>query len=70
MVAAEHLVGPLPGLDDLDVFRDFLAQQVEADIVIADHRLGHGADRARQSLHQPLVRHEDLMVLRPIVSGD
>ena len=44
VVAGEHLVGALPGLHDPDRLADPLAEQVEGDDVVADHRLGHRAD--------------------------
>ena len=45
VVPAEHLVRALAGLDDLDRLRDLLAEQVERDAVVADHRLAHRRDR-------------------------
>ena len=48
MIAAENLVGTLAALRDLHMLGDLLRQQIEADRVVAHHRLGHRRDGARQ----------------------
>lgn len=65
MVAGEHLVGALARLYDLHVARNFLAEQVEGDAVVADHRLTHGADRAVERGQHPVGPDPDLMVIGP-----
>lgn len=63
MVAGEHLVRALAGLDDLDVLGDLLAQQVERHAVVGDHRLAHRADRALQRGQHPGGVDADLVVV-------
>ena len=64
VVAAEHLVGALAGLHDLAVARDLLAEQVEGDRVVGDHRLAHRRDRRGQRVDQPVGADADLVVVR------
>ena len=61
MVAGEHLVGALTRLHDLHVARDFLAQQIERDAVVADHRLAHRGDGGLERWQQ--VRGRDLQLV-------
>ena len=70
MVAGEHLVGALPGLHDLDVFGHFLAEQVEGDAVVADHRLAHRADRTVERGQHPVGSDADLVVIGAEALGD
>ena len=70
MVAGEHLVGALAGLDDLDVARHFLAEQVEGHAVVADHRLAHRADRAVEGGQHPVGPDPDLMMVGAEAFGD
>ena len=64
MIATEHLVGTLSGLDNLEVFRDFLGQQIEADGIVTDHRFRHGRDAAFKGRQQPFPAvHADLVML-------
>ena len=70
MVAREHLVGALAGLHHLDVLGHFLAEQVEGDAVVADHRLAHGADRAVERGQHPVGADADLVVVGAEALGD
>ena len=70
MVSGEYLVGALPGLHDLDVLGHFLAEQVEGDAVVADHRLAHGADRAVERGQHALGADADLVVVGVETFGD
>ena len=70
VVSGEHLVGALPGLDHLHVFGHFLAEQVEGDAVVADHRLAHRADRAVERGQHPVGADADLMVVGVEALGD
>ena len=63
MVAGEHLVGALPRLHHLDVLGDFLAEQVEGDAVVADHRLAHRADRPVEGGQHPVGSDADLVMI-------
>ena len=63
MVAGEHLVGALTRLHDLDVARHFLAEQVEGDAVVADHRLAHRADRPVERGQHPVGSDADLVMV-------
>ena len=63
MVAGEHLVGALPGLHDLHVFGDLLAEQIEGDAVVADHRLAHRADRTVERGQHAVGADADLVVV-------
>ena len=70
VVAREHLVGALPGLHHLDVLGHFLAEQIEGDAVVADHRLAHGADRTVQCGQHAVGADADLMVIGAETLGD
>ena len=70
VVAGEHLVGALPGLHHLDVLGDFLAEQIEGDAVVADHRLAHRADRAVERGQHPVGADADLVVIGVEALGD
>ena len=70
MVAGEHLVGALPGLHHLDVLGHFLAEQIEGDAVVADHRLAHGADRTVERGQHAVGADADLMVVGAETLGD
>ena len=70
VIAREHLVGALAGLHDLDVLGHFLAEQIEGDAVVADHRLAHGADRAVERGQHPVGADADLMVVGGETFGD
>ena len=63
VVAGEHLVGALTRLHDLHVARDFLAEQIEGDTVVADHRFAHRPDRAVQSGQHPFGADADLVMI-------
>ena len=63
MIAGEHLVGALARLHHLDVARHFLAEQVEGDAVVADHRLAHRADRPVERGQHPVRSDADLMMI-------
>ena len=52
VVAGEDLVGALPRLHDRDRLAHPLAEQVEGDDVVADHGLGHRADRVPERAGQ------------------
>ena len=45
------------------MLRDFLAEQIEGDTVVADHRFAHRADRAVQSGQHPIGPDPDLVVI-------
>ena len=70
MVAGEHLVGALTRLHDLHVARHFLAEQVEGDAVVADHRLTHRADRPVERGQHPVGPDADLVVVGVEALGD
>ncbi len=63
MVPGEHFVGALTRLHHLDVLGDFLAEQVEGDAVVADHRFAHRADRPVEGGQHPLGADPDLVVI-------
>ena len=52
-VSGEDLVGALARLDDLHMVRHLLAEEVERDTVVGDHRLAHSADRGADRRQQP-----------------
>ncbi len=62
VVAGEHLVGALAALHHLEVLRYFARQQVEGDVVVAHHRLGHRRDGVGQCLQHVGGRDADLVV--------
>ena len=71
VVAGEDLVGALPGLHHLDVLRHLLAEQVEGDAVVADHRLAHRRDGAvARPGSEPLRADPDLVVVGAELLGD
>ncbi len=70
VVAGEHLVGALPGLDDLDVPLHLLGKQVEGDGVVADHRLAHRRNRAVECGKHPVGPDLDLGVVGRETVGD
>ena len=70
MISGEDLVGALPRLDHLHVFGHFLAEQVEGDAVVADHRLAHRADRPVERGQHPVGVDADLMVVGVEALGD
>ena len=70
MVATEDLVGTLPALDDANVLCDFAREQEETDVVVADHRFGHGFDGRRQRCNHFVRRHLDLVMLGSIMTGN
>ena len=70
VVAGEHLIGALPGLHDLDVFGHFLAEQIEGDAVVADHRLTHRADRTIERGQHAVGSDADLVVIGAEALGD
>ncbi len=63
MVAGEHFVSALPRLHDLHVLGHFLAEQIEGDTVVADHRFAHRPDRAVQRGQHPLGFDADLVMI-------
>ena len=52
------------------MFGHFLAEQVEGDAVVADHRLAHRADRAVERGQHPVGADADLMVVGVEALGD
>ncbi len=70
VVAGEHLVGALPGLHHADRLADPLAEQVEGDDVVADHRLGHRADRVPERAGQLVGADPDPVVVGAEPLGD
>src|SRR6185436_5890683 len=70
VVATEHLVRAMPGLDDLHRPRDLLAQQEERYAVVAHHRLAHRGHGAVDAGQQPGRLDGDPVVVGPEVTGD
>ncbi len=70
VIPGKHLVRPLPGLHDLHVPGHLLAQQVEADRVVADHRFAHRINTAPQGAEGALGRHDDAVMCRAEAFGD
>ena len=61
---------PDPDCTTLTCLRDFLAEQVEGDAVVADHRFAHRADRAVQRGQHSVGADADLVVVGVEALGD
>ena len=63
-IAAEHLVRTLSGQCDFDFPGDFFCQQIEGDVVLAHHGLGHAAYRFRQATQHFAIGDQVFVVAR------
>src|ERR1700689_622931 len=70
MIATKDLVGALPALRDLDVFRYFLRQQIKTDGVVAHHRLRHRRDHAGQRFYGPRAVDANTVMVGGETAGD
>src|SRR3954462_13012833 len=62
-ISAEYLVSALAALDHPDPLGYFLRQQVKSHRVVADHGLGHRADRCGKHLQGSISVYSDLLVV-------